>query len=179
MSFAISLQVNFSTSLSITAEDKLEIIRQKLKDFDQRVGSRTKAIKVIDFASSQYFITIYLRQNELTTVEDAKENIAIQREEVVSNIKNINNATLEYEFNNFVTTHICDTTRNYSYSVFKRWLLFYPLLQLYMANENKVNANVYASAAVEGTDLSVGSMDDGLIRVVFRLFDAAVVAHGN
>lgn len=167
-----------------SAEDKLGEIRQKLKDFDNRIGSRTKAIKVnchcLGFKYTIHTLTSF-SQSELISVEDAKENIATQREEVVSNIKQINNATLEYEFNNFITSFICDTTRNYSYSVFKRWLLFYPLLQLYMANESKVNANVYASAVVEGddNDNSFESNDKLTSCPFFRLFDSIIIALGD
>ncbi len=43
------------TDLHLSAEDKLYLVKQKLKDFDSRIGSRTKAIKVFFFSYSPSF----------------------------------------------------------------------------------------------------------------------------
>ena len=93
---------------------------------------------------------LFCFQAEMTTVDDTKENLQLQKLEVTNNIKQINNATLEYEFNNRLTRRICEAARTYNYETYRRWLLYYPILQLFMSNENKVHNNIYHSAAVEG-----------------------------
>lgn len=83
-------------------------------------------------------------------LDDGTQSIELHKQEVARNIHQINNNSLEYEFNSYLTKEICSNSRDNTYTAYQRWLLFYPLLQIFMANEEKIHANIYHNAVVEG-----------------------------
>lgn len=119
--------------LPFVAHERLSAIRIKLKEFDRHIGSKNNAFR-----------------SDVENIEATKVSLHQQHQYVAQQIKTLNNSSIEFEFNNCFTRKLCQASRAYNYTVYKRWLTLFPMFQMFLANESKIHANIYNSAMIEG-----------------------------
>lgn len=71
-------------------------------------------------------------------------------DQVLSNILRINESSGEWEFANKLSTRICDITKQSAYLAYERWILLWPVIQLWLSSDSRVLSGIYSVAHLEG-----------------------------
>ncbi len=86
----------------------------------------------------------------MNSLEDLKLKIQGHTDQVLSNIFRINESSSEWEFANKLSTRICDITKQSAYLAYERWILLWPVIQLWLSSDSRVLSGIYSVAHLEG-----------------------------
>lgn len=73
-------------------------------------------------------------------LEELKEGIQKQTEEVRGRIAGLTTACQDWKFANQLNNDICNAARSHAFGSFNRWALIQPLLRIWMATDSQVLA---------------------------------------
>lgn len=77
-------------------------------------------------------------------LEELKEGIQKQTEEVRDRIAGLTTACQDWKFANQLNNDICSSARSHAYRSFYRWALIQPPLRIWMATDSQVELATYA-----------------------------------
>ena len=86
----------------------------------------------------------------MNSLEDLKFKIQGHTDQVLSNILRINESSSEWEFANKLSTRICDISKQSAYLAYERWILLWPVIQLWLSSDSRVLSGIYSVAHLEG-----------------------------
>jgi len=72
-------------------------------------------------------------------LEELKEGIQKQTDEVWGRINGLSGQCLDWKFANQLNSDVCSSARTNAYGMFYRWALFQPLLKIWMATDSQVS----------------------------------------
>lgn len=71
-------------------------------------------------------------------LEELKEGIQKQTDEVWGRINGLSSTCLDWKFANQLNNDVCSSARTNAFGMFYRWSLFQPLLKIWMATDSQV-----------------------------------------
>lgn len=86
----------------------------------------------------------------MKTLENLKSKIQGHTDQVLNNTLRINESSNEWEFANKLTTRICDISKQSAYLAYERWILLWPVIQLWLSSDSRVLSGIYSVAHLEG-----------------------------
>ena len=96
-----------------------------------------------------------LFQFEMDALDGLNNKMRLQIDQVSDHIMRINRCSDEWEFANKLTTKICEVTRHTSFNAFKRWLLIWPTIQLWLSTDSQCVSCIHGSGYLEGVSTEI------------------------